>query len=198
MKQAGRMYIQQTMKTNTPPQIHTGVSNTLKRHSQARKNFSTKLVFEEGDKGTHDLCGKIRRKMEGGMVIDNWVKLWIHLLGKTDFTAQESQHLTLGIRLAKTSPEVYGGWKGNQLMDSTITEVFSGARYMFGELWTKNNLMTDADSWNNKEDLGSQSLLTATKKLCYKEVESILKSPKYNRTKKSKYLKAYFKPRSNV
>ena len=83
-------------------------------------------------------------------------------------------------------------------MDSTITEVFSGARYMFGELWTKNNLMTDADSWNNKEDLGLQSLLTATKKLCFKEVERILKSPKHSRKKESKSSKSYFKPRSNV
>lgn len=58
--------------------------------------------------------------------------------------------------------------------------------------------MTDADSQNDKEDLGSQTLLIPTKKLCFKEVERILKSPKHSRKKESKSSKSYFKPRSNV
>ena len=69
---------------------------------------------------------------------------------------------------------------------------------MFGELWMNDTLMTDADYWNDKEDLGSQNLLTSTKKLCFKEIENILKSPKHSRIKKSESSKSYFKPRSNV
>ena len=51
---------------------------------------------------------------------------------------------------------------------------------MYGELWTKNTLMTNADSWNDKDDLGSNTLLTLIKKSYFKEVESILKSPKHS------------------
>ena len=36
-------------------------------------------------------------------------KMWTPLLGKTAFTAQEGQRLTLGIRLAKTPSEEHGG-----------------------------------------------------------------------------------------
>ena len=89
--------------------------------------FSPQRLFEKGDKRVHDLYCTIRRKMEGGLVIENWVKLWNPLLVKTDFTVQETQHLTLGIRLAKTPPEVHRGWKGNQLMATTITELWVGA-----------------------------------------------------------------------
>ena len=85
-------------------------------------------MFEEGDKDAHDLYGTIRRKMVGGMVIDNWVKLCTPLVGKTAFTTQKSEHLILGIRLAKTTSKVHGGWKDDQLMASTITEVRFGAR----------------------------------------------------------------------
>ena len=66
-------------------------------------------MFEEGDNGVHDLCGAIRKKIEGVTVIDNWVRMWTPLLGKTAFTAQEGQRLTLGIRLAKTPSEEHGG-----------------------------------------------------------------------------------------
>ena len=79
-------------------------------------------LFEKDDKGSHDLYGAIRRKIEGGLVIDNWIKIWTPLLGKTEFTAQEAQRLTLGTCLAKTSPEVHGGWKGNKLIATTIIE----------------------------------------------------------------------------
>ena len=58
--------------------------------------------------------------------------------------------------------------------------------------------MTDADSSNDKEDLESHTLLNRTKKLCFKEVASILKIPKHSRIKDSESSKAYFKPRSNV
>lgn len=86
------------------------------------------------------------KKMEGGPVIDNWVNLWTPLLGKIDFTAKEAQHLTLEIRLAKTPPEVHEGWNCNQLLSTTIAETQAGARDVFGEIWTMNTLMTDADS----------------------------------------------------
>ena len=58
--------------------------------------------------------------------------------------------------------------------------------------------MTEGDSWNDKENLESQTLLTPTKKLYFKEVGSILKSLKHKRRKESDYLQAYFKPRSNI
>ena len=58
--------------------------------------------------------------------------------------------------------------------------------------------MTDADSWNDKKDLGSQNRLTSTKTLYFKEVESIPKSPMHSRTKESESSHAYFKTRSNV
>ena len=119
-------------------------------------------------------------------------------MGKSSFADYETQHLTLEICLAKTSPEVHGGWKGNKLMASTITEVWIGSREVFGELWTKDTLTTNADSWNDKEDMGSHTLLTPTKNLCFIEVESILKSPKHSRTKESESSKAYFKPSFNV
>ena len=155
-------------------------------------------MFEEGDNGAHDLCGAIRWKIEGGTVIDNRVHPWNPLLGKTSYTTQEEHYLPVGIRLAKNPPEVDGDWKGNQLMASTITESWSGARELFCELWTKDTLMTDADSWNDKEDLGSQTLLTPTKKFSFKEVESIFKSPnKHTRTNDSESSTAYFKLRSN-
>ena len=38
-------------------------------------------------------------------------------------------------------------------MDTMITEAWAGAREVFGELWTKDTLMTEADTWNDKEDL---------------------------------------------
>ena len=91
-------------------------------------------MVDEGGEGAHDLRGKIRRTMKGGLVITNWVKLWTPVLEKIYFNAQEAQRLTLGIRLYKTLPEVHGGWEGNQLRDNTITETRTGAREMFGEL----------------------------------------------------------------
>ena len=117
--------------------------------------FSLQSLFEEGDNGAHDLCGAIWWKIEGGTVIDNRVHPWNPLLGKTSYTTQEEHYLTVGIRLAKNPPEVDGDWKGNQLMASTITESWSWAREVFCELWTKDTLMTDADSWNDKENMGS-------------------------------------------
>ena len=119
-------------------------------------------------------------------------------MGKKDFTDQEAHHLTLEIRLAKTPPEVYGDWKDNQLTVITITEILIGAREVFGELWTKDILTTEADSWNVKEDLESHNPFTPTKKLNFKEVESILKSPKHSRRKESESLKTYLKARYNV
>ena len=138
------------------------------------------------------------KKMEGGPVIDNQVKLCTLLLGEIYFTTQEAQYLTLGIRLAKTPREVHWGLKGNQLMATTITEAWSRARDVFGELWTKDTLVTDTDSWSDKEDLGSQILLTPTKYFFFKEVKSILKSLNHSRTKESESSKAYYKPRTNV
>ena len=64
---------------------------------------------------------------------------------KTDLNAQEAQRLTLGIRLVKTPPEVYGGWQGNKFRSNTITEAWIGSREVFRELWTKDTLMTDLD-----------------------------------------------------
>ena len=58
--------------------------------------------------------------------------------------------------------------------------------------------MTNADSLNDKENMGSHTLFTPTKNLCFKEVESILRSPKYSRTNENESSKAYFKPSSNV
>ena len=83
--------------------------------------------------------------MEREPVINKWVKLWTPLLGKTYFTDQEAHHLTLKIRLSKTPPEVHGSWNGHQLMATTITEAWARAREVFGELWMKDILMTDAD-----------------------------------------------------
>ena len=71
--------------------------------------FSQQSLFEEGKEGAHDLCGAISRTMEGGSQSKNWVKLWTPLLAKKDFNDQETQRLTLGIRLAKTPPEVHVG-----------------------------------------------------------------------------------------
>ena len=39
------------------------------------EEFSPQRLFEEGDKGAHDLCCAVRRKMDGGPVINNWVKV---------------------------------------------------------------------------------------------------------------------------
>ena len=58
--------------------------------------------------------------------------------------------------------------------------------------------MIKANSWNNKQDLGSQTLLTATKKLFFKEVESIFKSLKHSRKNESESSNAYSKHRFNV
>ena len=58
--------------------------------------------------------------------------------------------------------------------------------------------MIKANSWNNKQDLGSQTLLTATKKLFFKEVESIFKSLNHSRKNESEPSNAYSKHRSNV
>ena len=52
--------------------------------------------------------------------------------GKYCFNIQETHHLNIGIRLAKTSHEVHVGWKGNQLMATTITDTWVGARELFG------------------------------------------------------------------
>ena len=90
-------------------------------------------LFEKDDKGSYDLYGAIQRKIEGGLVIDNWIKIWTPLLGKTEFTAQEAQRLTLGTCLAKTSPEVHGVWKGNKLIATTIIEEWIEAIELFGE-----------------------------------------------------------------
>ena len=58
--------------------------------------------------------------------------------------------------------------------------------------------MTEVDTWNDNEDLESQTLLTPTKKLCFKEVESILKPSKHNRIKETESSQVYFKSRYNV
>ena len=50
----------------------------------------------------------------------------LHCSGNTTFNTWK--------RLAKNPPEAHGGWKGNQLIASTITETWAGAREMFGEL----------------------------------------------------------------
>ena len=65
---------------------------------QSKEIFSSQVLSEEGDNCTHDICGTIRRNIEEGTIIDNWVKLWTPLLGNTFFTAQETQHFnTLNI-----------------------------------------------------------------------------------------------------
>ena len=109
--------------------------------------FSQQSLFEEGNEGAHDLCGAISRKMEGVSLITNWVNIWTPLLEKIEFSVQEVQRLTLGIRLAKNPPEVHGGWKGNQLRSNTITETWAGAREVFGELWTKDTVMYSNDRY---------------------------------------------------
>ena len=66
---------------------------------------------------------------------------------------------------------------------------------MFGEVWTKDILMTDLDWEMDEEDLESQSLLTPTKKLCFKEGRSILKASTYTGKKESKFSQGYLKAR---
>ena len=83
-------------------------------------------------------------------------------------------------------------------MATTITETWLGAREVFGEILTKDTLITKANSWNDNEDIGSQNILTPTKKLCFKEVKSKLKLPKHSKKKERESWKAYFEPRFNV
>ena len=116
------------------------------------------------------LCGAIQRQMDRRPIIGSWVKLWPPLLRKIDFNVQEAHHLTFWIRLAENSPDVHTGWKDNRRITTTIREVWVGAREVFGKQWRKNTLITEADTWNNKEDLNSQTLLAPTKKLCFKKV----------------------------
>ena len=175
-------------------QLCNAIRKRIPRH---RIIFSTNS-FEEGDKGAHDLCGEIRRKMVGGPVIDKWVKIWFPLLGKIDFNVQEGERLNLGIRLANNPLKVHVGWKGNQLMDATITEAWVGPREVFGELWMKNTIMTYIDTGKEPEDSESQTLLTPTKKFWFKEGESVLKVSKHSRWKETESSQAYFKPRYNV
>ena len=66
---------------------------------------------------------------------------------------------------------------------------------MFGKQWRKNTLITEADTWNNKEDLNSQTLLAPTKKLCLKNIGGILKSSKYSRRKEIESSQASFNSR---
>ena len=93
---------------------------------------------------------------------------------------------------------MHGGWQGNPLRSKTITEAWTEAREVFGELWTKDTLMTDLDKETDEEDLQSQLLLTPTKKLCFKDKGSILKASTHTRKKESVELQCYFKPRSNI
>lgn len=44
------------------------------------------------------------------------------------FTVKEVQRLTLEIRLVKTLPEVHIGWKGGQLVATTIIDAWIGFR----------------------------------------------------------------------
>ena len=125
-------------------------------------------------------------------------KDWTPFLENTDFNDQEAQRLALGIRQAKTPPEMHGGWKGNQLRSNTIIEAWVGAREVFGELWTKDILIADMDWETDEEYFASQPLLTSIKKLCFKDKESILKVSRYTRKTDSVEPKGYFKPRSNI
>ena len=69
---------------------------------------------------------------------------------------------------------------------------------MFGELWTKDTLMTSLDRETGGEDLESQYLLTPHRKICFKEKGSILKASTHTRKKDSEVSQGYFKPRSNI
>ena len=137
-------------------------------------------MFKEGKEGAHDLCGAITRTIEGGSHSKNWVRIWTPLLAKVDFNDQETQRLTLGIRLVKTPPEVHGGWYRNQLQSNTITDAWTGAR-------TKDTVMVDRDMAKEDEDL-----------VCFQEKGSILKASKHTKKTDSAASQGYFKPRSNL
>ena len=82
------MYSKQD-KANIPPNAQRYVSQLAATFTGAEQ-FTPQILFEEGDKGAHELCGEIRRKMEERLVIDNWIKLWTPLLSKTTCDVKEA------------------------------------------------------------------------------------------------------------
>ena len=69
---------------------------------------------------------------------------------------------------------------------------------MFGELWTKDTIMTDMDRETEEEDFASHPLLVPTKKLYFQDKGSILKASRHTRKMDSTESQSYFKPRSNI
>lgn len=139
-------------------------------------------LFEEGNKEAHDSCGKIRRIIEEGAVIDNWIKLWTPFLTKKIYV-KEAQMLTLGIRLAKNTLDVYVGRISDWVTSTTIIEVWVEAWEVF---WEKDTITTNSDTLNDKEDQDSQPIspleknYASQRKEVYSNRTSITKDRKRN------------------
>ena len=63
-----------------------------------------------------------------------------------NFDDAETTFLILGIRLARSPPEIHQGWIGDALLSTTITDTWVGEGEVFGELWIQDTVMEEANT----------------------------------------------------
>ena len=60
----------------------------------------------------------------------------------------------MGIRLARSPPDIHQGWIGDELPSTTITEAWVGVREVFGELLIHDTVMEEVDTAIEDSDTG--------------------------------------------
>ena len=88
----------------------------------------------------------------------------------------------LGIRLARSPPEIHQGWIGDVILSTTITDTWVGEGEVFGELWIQDTVMEDANTVIEDFDNGIEhqeeltQLMSTPQKLRFMEEAASLKN----------------------
>jgi hypothetical protein len=100
-----------------------------KRDTAAVLGFTQETLFIEGEDGAHDFCRKVKNKMlKNGHTTSHWTQMFQKISQKEgDPNEDENNAMYLAVKMAKTDPKIFDGWKDNKLDETEITAAWAGA-----------------------------------------------------------------------